>query len=101
MKDLGLVSIITPSYNCANFINETIKSILSQTYRNWELIITDDCSTDNSREIIQGYCDKDQRTLEPESPAIILYERLTVDSLPFATVMTAGIQTSCRNSLIL
>lgn len=61
MKDLGLVSIITPSYNCANFINETIESILSQTYRNWELIITDDCSTDNSREIIQGYCDKDKR----------------------------------------
>lgn len=61
MKDYGLVSIITPSYNCAEFIGETIDSILSQTYKNWELLITDDCSSDNSREVIQSYCDKDPR----------------------------------------
>lgn len=61
MQDFGLVSIITPSFNCAKFIGETIDSILSQTYQNWELIITDDCSSDNSREIIQRYCDCDKR----------------------------------------
>ncbi len=61
MKDFGLVSIITPSYNCANFIGETIESILAQTYQNWELLITDDCSTDNSREVIREYCDRDKR----------------------------------------
>lgn len=61
MKDLGLVSIITPSYNCAKFIGETIDSILSQNYQNWELIITDDCSTDNSRDIIREYCNRDKR----------------------------------------
>lgn len=56
-----LVSIITPSYNCSQYIAETIESILAQTYTNWELLITDDCSTDNSRDIIQEYCEKDSR----------------------------------------
>ncbi|MDE6095658.1 MAG: glycosyltransferase family 2 protein [Muribaculaceae bacterium] len=61
MKDFGLVSIITPSYNCGGFIGETIESILSQTYSNWELLITDDCSSDNSREVIEEYCARDPR----------------------------------------
>lgn len=61
MTDYGLVSIITPSYNCADFIIETIESIRTQTYQNWELLITDDCSTDNSREIIENYVQKDPR----------------------------------------
>lgn len=56
-----LVSIITPSYNSSQYIAETIESILAQTYTNWELLITDDCSTDNSRDIIQEYCAKDSR----------------------------------------
>lgn len=56
-----LVSIITPSYNCSKYIAETIESIIAQTYTNWELLITDDCSTDNSRDIIQEYCAKDSR----------------------------------------
>lgn len=61
MRNLGLVSIITPSYNCAQFIGETIESIQSQTYTNWELLITDDCSSDNSRDIIKCYAEKDSR----------------------------------------
>lgn len=61
MKDLGLVSIITPGYNCADFIADTIRSIQAQTYSNWELLITDDCSTDNSREIIIAFADRDSR----------------------------------------
>lgn len=56
-----LVSIITPSYNSSKFIGETIKSILAQTYQNWELIITDDCSTDNTCEIIEEYIKNDSR----------------------------------------
>ena len=61
MNDFGLVSIITPSYNCASFIGETIEAIQSQSYENWELLITDDCSTDNSREVITSYVNKDPR----------------------------------------
>lgn len=56
-----LVSIITPSYNCSAFIGKTIESIQAQSYQNWELLITDDCSTDNSREIIESYIAKDSR----------------------------------------
>lgn len=61
MEDFGLVSIITPSYNCADFIEDTIRSIQAQTYNNWELLITDDCSTDNTREIIRSLANKDSR----------------------------------------
>ena len=53
----GLVSIIMPSYNTAKYISDSIESIQAQTYTNWELIIVDDCSTDNSIEIIQSFND--------------------------------------------
>lgn len=55
-----LVSIIMPSYNTANYIRKTIKSVISQTYENWELIIVDDCSTDNTDEVVSPFL-KDQR----------------------------------------
>ena len=49
-----LVSIIMPSYNTGKFIKETINSVIAQTYSNWELIIVDDCSTDNTDEIVKS-----------------------------------------------
>lgn len=60
MKD-GLVSIITPTYNCGKFIAETIDTVLAQTYSNWEMIIVDDVSTDNTEEIVRRYMEKDSR----------------------------------------
>lgn len=57
----GMVSIIMPSYNSANYINETISSVLEQTYTHWELIIVDDFSTDNTFEIIKDLSKRDQR----------------------------------------
>lgn len=51
----GLVSIIMPSYNTAGFIKETVESVLAQSYSDWELIIVDDCSTDNTDEIVGQY----------------------------------------------
>lgn len=60
MRD-GLVSIITPTFNSANFVEETIKSVLSQTYPNWEMIIVDDCSCDNTEEVVSQYVREDKR----------------------------------------
>jgi teichuronic acid biosynthesis glycosyltransferase TuaG len=57
----ALVSIITPSYNSARFINECVSSVLGQTYTNWELIIVDDASDDNSRELISNIAARDNR----------------------------------------
>ncbi len=53
-----LVSVIIGNYNYGSFITEAIESVLNQTYRNFELIVVDDGSTDNSREIIESYQDK-------------------------------------------
>ena len=51
----GLVSIIMPSYNAANYIEASIKSVIAQTYQDWELIVVDDCSSDNTIEIIEKF----------------------------------------------
>ena len=57
----GLVSIIMPTYNCGRFITETIESIQAQTYENWEIEIVDDCSKDDTREIVEALMEKDPR----------------------------------------
>lgn len=50
-----LVSIITPVYNSEEYLEETILSVINQTYKNWELLLIDDYSTDNSYKIIEKY----------------------------------------------
>lgn len=56
-----LVSIVIPTYNRAHLITETLDSILGQTYSNWECIIVDDGSIDNTQELVEGYVEKDER----------------------------------------
>lgn len=56
-----LVSIIVPVYNAERFLEDTINTVLNQTYKNWELILVDDCSTDKSVDIINKYSKKDKR----------------------------------------
>jgi len=56
-----LVSIITPLHNAADFVEQTIESVLSQSFQNWELIIIDDQSTDNSVDIVTSYLAIDRR----------------------------------------
>lgn len=60
MSENPLISIITPCYNAADYIGQTIESVQIQTYSNWEMIIVDDGSKDRSREVITKYL-KDSR----------------------------------------
>ena len=55
MKEL--VSVIMPTYNCGRFIKESIDSVLAQSYQQWELLIVDDCSTDETEDIVRSYKD--------------------------------------------
>lgn len=61
MSKAPVVSIIVPCYNQAQYLNETLDSVMSQTYHNWECIIINDGSTDNTAEISNLYCSKDPR----------------------------------------
>ena len=74
-----LVSIITPSYNSAHYIQKTIGSIINQTYQNWELLVIDDCSSDNSAEIVEKFSKLDSRikliTLDNNSGAAVARNR--------------------------
>lgn len=56
-----LISIITPTYNCGKFIEGTILSVIKQTYKNWEMIIVDDCSSDNTKSIVEHFAASDPR----------------------------------------
>lgn len=56
-----LISVIMPTYNCGKFIGETVNAVINQTYKNWELIIVDDCSKDDTEQIIKQYILKDNR----------------------------------------
>ncbi len=59
--ELDLVSVITPCYNSSRFISQAIESVLAQTYKNFEMIIVDDCSTDDSVGVVEEYLGKDCR----------------------------------------
>jgi glycosyltransferase involved in cell wall biosynthesis len=60
-RSLPLVSIVTPMYNEIEHLEECIQSVLKQTYKNWEYIIVDNCSTDGSTALAKSYADKDPR----------------------------------------
>ena len=64
LKDYGKVSIVMPAFNAEKYIGDAIDSVRNQTYTNWELLIVDDCSTDNTREIITSIEDKRIRYLK-------------------------------------
>ncbi len=55
MENNGLVSVVMPSYNTAKYIAESIESVINQTYPYWELIIVDDCSTDDTDSVVANY----------------------------------------------
>ena len=59
--NLPFVTILTPVYNGEKYLAECIESVLAQTYRNWEYIIVNNCSTDRSLEISERYAQNDPR----------------------------------------
>lgn len=61
MREEPLISIIIPALNRGSLIGKTLESVVSQTYINWECLVIDDGSTDNTPEIISNYCRKDSR----------------------------------------
>jgi len=63
MENLPLVSVIMPAYNASKTIAESIESVLSQSYRNWELIIINDASTDNTSAVSKHFREKDSRII--------------------------------------
>jgi teichuronic acid biosynthesis glycosyltransferase TuaG len=56
-----LVSIITPAFNAAGFVEKTVESVLAQTYQQWEMLIVDDCSKDDTRAVVRRLAQRDSR----------------------------------------
>lgn len=68
MQDIGLISIIMAAYNAEKTINQAIDSVLAQTYTDWELVVVNDCSKDNTVAIIEAYHDPRIRLIQnPEN----------------------------------
>lgn len=61
MSNKPLVTIVIPLYNAEKYIGETIESVFNQSYQNWEIIVIDNCSTDNSKKIVKKFESKEQR----------------------------------------
>lgn len=61
MKNFPLVSVIMPAYNAAEYIEATLDSLLAQTFDDWELLVVNDCSTDNTVALVNAYKEKDSR----------------------------------------
>ena len=69
MTDYGLVSIIMPSFNCGQYVEETIRSVQAQTYKNWEIVFVDDCSSDDTIRIVSGMRVNDNRIHVYQNPS--------------------------------
>lgn len=69
-KKIPLVSVIMPAYNASRFIRDSISSVISQVYQNWELLIINDGSTDNTGEIVKNFTDERIRYFEKENGGV-------------------------------
>ena len=93
MKDL--VSVIMPTYNSGATLQRSVDSILNQTYTNIELLITDDCSKDNTAELILRIADSDSRV-----HATLLTSNFGPGLSRSVTAMTVGFPTSWKSRLL-
>ena len=55
------ISIITPAYNCEKYLEEAVESVLAQTMQDWEMLIIDDCSSDNTYDCMEKLAQRDKR----------------------------------------
>ncbi len=102
------VSVITPSYNASEYIEDTIQSVLHQSHPHWEMIIADDCSTDGTRDILRQYEQKDERIRvvyldkngEPRSPEIQPLNMPRAVMSHFWTAMTDGKRKSFKTACV-
>ena len=100
-----LVSIIMPSYNTANYIAASIQSVLDQTYQNWELLLVDDCSTDDTDAVVAPFLSdarirylKNDRNSGAPSPETARCARPRDGGLRFWTAMIYGTPRSWKRS---
>lgn len=84
MQDLPLVSVLMPVFNCGLYIEESVQSVLNQAFSNFELIIIDDCSTDNTTDIIKKFSDSRIRLYEKGNNSGL------IDSLNFGISIAKG-----------
>lgn len=82
-----LVSIITPVYNAERFLSDTIKSVQNQTYKNWEILLIDDCSKDNSAQIIKEFQKYDNRIKYIKLKKILVHQYLEMKVLEMQRVV--------------
>ena len=74
-KLLPLVSIVIPTYNHANYLSKALQSVLDQTYKNWEAIVIDNHSTDDTNEVINRYVDPRIKYLKIHNCGVIAKSR--------------------------
>src|SRR5690554_2947106 len=73
-------SVLVPAYNVEDYVFETIESVLNQTYRNWEMIIVNDGSTDKTKKILERYAKKDKRIelINQENKGLLMARRIAI-----------------------
>lgn len=107
---LPLISVVMPCYNSENFLGEAIQSVINQTYKNWELFIIDDASTDHSAAVAKEYALHDARIHIQQNKKMLVRPGQEISVLTFAmeimllclTVMTFGMRRcwSSRSGLL-
>ena len=90
------ISIITPAYNCEKYLEEAVESVLAQTMQDWEMLIIDDCSSDNTYDCMEKLAQRD-RTQVLQLQEIMESARRKASGSHSLTVMTCGEKRNCRN----